>query len=237
MEKLNEFLVRFDDDGGFQAAHYVTKIVFRDDAGAKVGERLLPARPIDESAPGDIRAFLGDTLAAALAATDEARRFAAEAKADREATAAEAERRVRAAEARAEAARVHADEAVADAAEKQARAEATSTRLAESLAAAEAEVKRLQEASSPGAPARAGDPAAVPASVTAFQAKAALLAVGLLDDVEAAVAAADRLVQIAWASAATFERTSPTIAALAGAIGLDEAALDDLFRAAARITV
>ena len=82
------------------------------------------------------------------------------------------------------------------------------------------------------------DPAApvVPASVTAFQARAALLAAGLLDDVEAAVAAADRLTQTAWEYALAFERTSPTIAALAAAIGLTDQQLDDLFRVAATIS-
>ena len=80
------------------------------------------------------------------------------------------------------------------------------------------------------------DPIAVPASVTAFQARAALLAAGLLDEVEAAVAAADRLTQTAWEYALRFERVSPTIAALAAALGLGDAELDDLFRAAAKIS-
>jgi hypothetical protein len=82
------------------------------------------------------------------------------------------------------------------------------------------------------------DPAApvVPASVTRFQARAALLAAGLLDDVEATIAGADRFVQIAWADAASFERTSPTIAALAAALGLTDQQIDDLFRAAATIS-
>ena len=78
--------------------------------------------------------------------------------------------------------------------------------------------------------------APVPGSVTAFQARAALLAAGLLDEVEAAVAAADRLTQTAWEYAQAFERTSPTIAALAAALGLTDAQLDDLFRAAAKIS-
>ena len=78
--------------------------------------------------------------------------------------------------------------------------------------------------------------APVPASVTRFQARAALLAAGLLDDVEATIAGADRFVQIAWADAASFERTSPTIAALAAALGLTDQQLGDLFRAAATIS-
>ncbi len=72
--------------------------------------------------------------------------------------------------------------------------------------------------------------------VSAFQARAALLAAGKLDDAEAAVAAAPRPVQIAWEYAVEFRRTSPTMLALAPALGLDDAALDDLFRQAAQIS-
>lgn len=71
--------------------------------------------------------------------------------------------------------------------------------------------------------------------VSRFQARAALHNAGLLDDVEAAVAAADAFTKIAWADAVEFRRTSPTILTLAGAIGLNDAQLDDLFRAAAQI--
>ena len=90
----------------------------------------------------------------------------------------------------------------------------------------------------PGPPVAPVDPAApvVPACVTAFQARAALLAAGLLDDVEAAVAAADRLTQTAWEYALAFERTSPTIATLAAALGRTDQQLDDLFREAATIS-
>lgn len=80
------------------------------------------------------------------------------------------------------------------------------------------------------------EPAPVPVTVTAFQARAALLSAGLLDEVEAAVTAADRSTQLAWEYALSFERGSPTIQALSTAIGLDDEALDDLFRAAAQIT-
>ncbi len=71
--------------------------------------------------------------------------------------------------------------------------------------------------------------------VTRFQAKAALAAAGLLPSVEAAVAAGSEFVQIAWADALEFRRTSPTILALAGALGLSDAQVDDLFAAAALI--
>jgi hypothetical protein len=75
-------------------------------------------------------------------------------------------------------------------------------------------------------------PAPVPASVTPFQAKAALLNAGLLDPVLAAIAAAPRITQLAWAEATEFRRTSPTVLMLAGALGLTSTQLDDLFKAA-----
>ena len=68
-----------------------------------------------------------------------------------------------------------------------------------------------------------------------FQARAALHNAGLLVSVEAAVAAADPFTQIAWADATEFRRESPTIAALAAAVGLTGEDIDDLFRAAAQI--
>ena len=73
------------------------------------------------------------------------------------------------------------------------------------------------------------------AEVSRFQAFAALYADGKLDDAEAAVAAAGGLTVIAWQNAQVFKRTSPMLAALAPALGLDDEALDDLFRAAALI--
>lgn len=68
-----------------------------------------------------------------------------------------------------------------------------------------------------------------------FQAKAALAAAGLLSASEAAVAAADSTAQLAWAEAIEFRRNSPTIAALAAAVGLTDSEIDDLFRAAMQI--
>lgn len=77
---------------------------------------------------------------------------------------------------------------------------------------------------------------AVPASVSRFQAKAALAMAGLLDQANAAVAASgDVVLQLAWAEATEFKRNSPGINALAPALGLDDAALDQLFIAAAEI--
>jgi hypothetical protein len=73
--------------------------------------------------------------------------------------------------------------------------------------------------------------------VTKFQAKAALLNAGLLDDVEAAVAAADALTKLAWADAQEFRRRSPLIADLAAALDppLTSEQLDALFVAASTI--
>lgn len=69
-----------------------------------------------------------------------------------------------------------------------------------------------------------------------FQARAALHGAGLLSAVEAAVAVAPALVQIAWSDATEFRRDSPTIAALASGLGMGDAEIDDLFRAAMTIT-
>jgi hypothetical protein len=82
-------------------------------------------------------------------------------------------------------------------------------------------------------------PAVTPAvtSVTRFQARAALLSAGLLETVEAAIAGSgDALLKLAWADALTFERASPTIAAMSASLGLTGAQVDDLFRAASVIS-
>lgn len=75
----------------------------------------------------------------------------------------------------------------------------------------------------------------VPQSVSAYQARAALLGAGLLDAVEYAVVHADRQVQLAWEYATTVRRTSPFITAMSGALGLTDAHLDALFVAAAAV--
>jgi hypothetical protein len=77
-----------------------------------------------------------------------------------------------------------------------------------------------------------------PQSVTAFQAKAALLQSGLLDDVESIMAmpGTPRIVTLAWSEALYFEMQSPTVAMLAGALGLTSDDLDALFAAASQIT-
>jgi hypothetical protein len=80
------------------------------------------------------------------------------------------------------------------------------------------------------------EPEPVPASVTSRQARLALLGIGLLDDVEAALASLEgpqgRAAQIEWEYALAVERQSPLIAALAPALGLTDEQVDDLFRAA-----
>lgn len=79
-------------------------------------------------------------------------------------------------------------------------------------------------------------PNPVPQEVSRFQAKAALALAGKLAQADAAVqASGDVILQLAWGEATTFKRNSPGIAALAPAIGLDDAALDDLFTTAAGI--
>lgn len=76
----------------------------------------------------------------------------------------------------------------------------------------------------------------VPVTVSRFQARAALLAADLLQAVEAAIAASGNPVaQLAWADAVEFRRDSPTIAAMAAALGLTDAQVDNLFRTAAGI--
>lgn len=90
------------------------------------------------------------------------------------------------------------------------------------------------------------DPAALVAALEAeragmvasrFQTRAALYVAGLLPMVEAAVAKADPLTKMAWAEAVEFRRASPTIAKLAGALALDDATIDELFRSAMTIEV
>jgi len=75
------------------------------------------------------------------------------------------------------------------------------------------------------------------AVISPFQARAALAQAGLLAQVEALMADPDAapMAKLAWQYAQEFRRTSPTLLALASALGLDDAALDALFDAAATI--
>ena len=71
--------------------------------------------------------------------------------------------------------------------------------------------------------------------VSAFQAKAALQAAGLYVSAETAVNVAGGITLLAWQTAIEYRRNSPTIAALQVTLGLTDAQVDDLFRAAALI--
>lgn len=73
--------------------------------------------------------------------------------------------------------------------------------------------------------------------VSRMQAMLALYNAGLLDAVNAIVAAADPRTRLAWETATDFHRTSPTIAALWAALGKTDAELDALFIAAKQIEV
>ena len=76
----------------------------------------------------------------------------------------------------------------------------------------------------------------IPQEVSRFQAKAALASIGKLDDANAAVAASnDPILQLAWSEAPNFPRNSAGLNALAPALGLSQADLDQLFIVAAGI--
>lgn len=80
----------------------------------------------------------------------------------------------------------------------------------------------------------------VPQVVTRRQARQALLLAGRLQDVQPAIdAIADPvqrgMVQIEWDDSQEFHRTRPTLIALASAIGMTEADLDNLFTQAAQL--
>lgn len=59
----------------------------------------------------------------------------------------------------------------------------------------------------------------------------------MLDDANTLAAAQGIVVQLAWDNAPTVERASPTINALAGAIGLSQADVDAAFVAAERVVL
>lgn len=79
------------------------------------------------------------------------------------------------------------------------------------------------------------EPVQVPQVITIRQAKLALLAAGLLDDVDAAVAAADRATQIEWEYATEVHRSWPTLTAVQAVAGLTDEHVDSLFIAAAAL--
>ena len=80
----------------------------------------------------------------------------------------------------------------------------------------------------------------VPQSVTMRQARLALLGIGLLDDVAAAIAAIPDPVQrkaaeIEWEYAQTVDRNSPFVQQLSAGLGLTDEQKDQLFRTASQI--
>ena len=76
----------------------------------------------------------------------------------------------------------------------------------------------------------------IPAFVTNYQARAALIGAGLFDQVDAAISASgNQLAQTAWDHAQVVERRSPFIDALKVAAGLDDDEIDQLFLAAAAV--
>ena len=78
-------------------------------------------------------------------------------------------------------------------------------------------------------------PAPVPGTVSARQARLALLAAGKLHLVQAAVDDGDDEVRIAWEYATEIGRHDPLVLTLAPALGLDGEDLDALFIAAAAL--
>ena len=84
-------------------------------------------------------------------------------------------------------------------------------------------------------PAPVPDP--IPAVVSIFQACEALEQAGYLDAVEAYMASdqADAKDKRAWRTISEVRRSSPLMLKMAGLIGITEAQVDDLFRAAGKI--
>lgn len=74
-----------------------------------------------------------------------------------------------------------------------------------------------------------------PASISAAQARIALLGAGLLSAVTDAVTNADEATQIWFEYATEWRRDNPILAALGASLGLTSEAIDDLFRQAAAI--
>jgi hypothetical protein len=81
-------------------------------------------------------------------------------------------------------------------------------------------------------------PPTIPATVTRFQALAVLAAGGYLPTIRTYIATLgeDNITRLAWENAAEWERTSPTVNALATMLGLTDAQVDDLFVAAAQVS-
>ena len=72
-------------------------------------------------------------------------------------------------------------------------------------------------------------PPVIPQSITIRQARLALLGAGLLDTVNAGMAGMGQSAQIEWEFASEVQRSNPLIGAMAAALGMTDAQLDDLF--------
>jgi len=81
-------------------------------------------------------------------------------------------------------------------------------------------------------------PTPIPATVTRFQALAVLAAGGYLDTVRTYIATLgeDNITRLAWENATDWERTSPTLNALATMLNLTSAEVDALFVAASQVS-
>lgn len=81
-------------------------------------------------------------------------------------------------------------------------------------------------------------PPPIPATVTRFQALAVLAAGGYLDTIRTYIATLDQdnIQRLAWENAVEWERTSPTLNALAVMLGLTDTEVDDLFISASTIS-
>lgn len=78
----------------------------------------------------------------------------------------------------------------------------------------------------------------IPSTVTRFQALATLSAAGHLPTIRTYINTLDQdnITRLAWENAADWERTSPTLAALATMLGLTDTEVDDLFVAASQVS-
>jgi hypothetical protein len=81
-------------------------------------------------------------------------------------------------------------------------------------------------------------PPPIPSTVTRFQALATLSAAGHLPSIRTYIATLDpdNITRLAWEAATEWERTSPTLAALATMLGLTDTEVDDLFIAASQVS-
>ena len=80
-------------------------------------------------------------------------------------------------------------------------------------------------------------PPPVPEAVSMFQCRAILIANELFDTVDAAMKAAGGINEQAWEYATEVRRDSQLVLAMAAQLELTEAQIDDLFIAAAQVTV